>query len=127
MYKLILCFVMMLFLSGCQDQPRLDNQIKNQIEYKTVFLNSPNCITVLTVEQKNPEIIVAKMFYSRNKIKFITNSEKKIITWHAYHFDSCSDSCTKWDVAVHISDLSNLEAGELDKGKFGKEKLIKVQ
>jgi hypothetical protein len=127
MYKLILCFVMMLFLSGCKDSLRLDNQIKNQIEYKKVFVNSVNSITVLTVEQENPEIMALKNICSINEIKFITGSDKKIITWHTYGTNynrpDVKSSLGPWDVVVYLTDVNEIEAGELDKGKFGKEKL----
>ena len=98
---------------------QLDNQIKNKMEYERVFLNSPTSITILY--EKTPGVLVSETMYTygNQDIEFVLGGNEKYITWNSYKPDPDS----VWDVKVFIPDIQNIEAGEHDKGKFGKDKL----
>lgn len=110
---------MLFMFIGCQDSLRLDNQIKNKMEFEKVFLNTPSSITVLYEE--TPGVLVSKTMTSESysKIQFVVGSNEKYITWNTY----TSRPYSEYDIKVFIPDVINVKAGEHDKGKFGKDKL----
>lgn len=117
MYKFVFCILVVFFI-GCVEELKIENQIKNKMKYERVFLNSPTSVTVL--REDTPGVLVSELIYSGTDIQFIVGSDEKYITWNAY---SKKDQYWKWDVKVFIPDIKNIEAGEHDKGKFGKDKL----
>lgn len=86
-------------------------------------MNSPYSITFLyKTDMEN--VLVSETVHSYDqKVEFIVQGTEKIV-----EFDRkfCSND-PEYNIKVYLPSLDNIEAGELNKGKFGTDKLHEIK
>lgn len=115
---IVLC---LLFFAGCSPQLTLENQVQNKMVVTRVFINNPQCITVMY--ETDAGSLTSTNLYSANRIEFVESDDGMYVTWNTY---PTTGNYASYDMVVHLPDLSAIEAGENNKGKFGRDKLHDV-
>lgn len=108
-----------LIFIGCGPQLTLENQVRNKKLVSRVFINNPRCITI--VYKTDSGSYISENLICTNVIEYIESDDGMYVSWNSY-----SGNFAKYDMVVHLPDISLLEAGENNKGKFGTDKLIEV-
>jgi transcriptional regulator NrdR family protein len=121
----------LLFLTGCSSQLKIEDQNHFDLNVEKVFLNDENSITIIYKNEENT--FVPKKLRSEKQVEFLY-SDNKHITFNIYLKNKKMDNISYvYDLKVYLPFKDNknlfdeLEAGEEDKGKFGKYKLKTIE
>lgn len=120
MKLLIISTILCLSVIGC-NSCRIEDQIPQMLPYHKVFINTPTSITVVYKQQDQYKAMTIHE-HSFRPITFIEDGNN-YIEWNEYR----THRYDKYDIIVHMKDISDIGAGEKNKGKFGTEKLKELR